>query len=53
MCHGYRETDWLRVAMAAELDGDEASTDEMDGSPSFLNEERQTDVEILTDGGTD
>ncbi len=51
MCHGYRDA-WLRAAMAAERDRDEESTDG-DGPPSFLNEERDTDIAILTDGGTD
>lgn len=59
MCHGSFGADaWLRAEIAEELleaegepseDPDEAV--EAAGTPSFLNEEREADVELLTDGG--
>lgn len=59
MCHGSFGSDaWLRAEIAEELleaegepseDAVEAAEDEE--TPSFLNEEREADVELLTDGG--
>jgi len=41
MCHGYEPNDWR-----AELE-----TEDDEEEPSFLNEESDTDVELVTDGG--
>jgi hypothetical protein len=44
MCHhGYEPEDWR-----AEI---EEHTDDEEEEPSFLNEETETEVELLTDGG--
>jgi len=52
MCHhGYHSREALEDESARkhrEADGD-ADTDE--GTPSFLNEERDAEVDLLTDGG--
>lgn len=57
MCHESFGSDvWLKEQLALELleEGDRAEDDldaaEEDGTPGFLNETRETDVEILTDG---
>jgi hypothetical protein len=53
MCHGFHVTqDRLREEIARELLEEEAAAEAGDETPSFLNEERETDVELLTDGGT-
>lgn len=53
MCHGVHFTDErLREEIARELRRNEEAAEPSDEAPSFLNEERETDVEILTDGGT-
>lgn len=57
MCHGSFGSDaWLRAAIADELLDDERPEEPVeaagdDGVPGFLNEERDADVELLTDGG--
>lgn len=58
MCHGTFGSDaWIKEEIARELieeerePGEETVEAADDGTPSFLNEERETDVEILTDGG--
>lgn len=56
MCHEvYFTRERLEEALAqeqtAETDAEEPA--ETEAVPAFLNEERETDVEILTDGGTD
>jgi hypothetical protein len=54
MCHDAHFTrERLEEEIAREL-LEEANVEEADaaeGDPAFLNEERETDVEILTDGG--
>ena len=51
MCHhGYHSRETLEDEVARTLrEHDEADGD--DEAPSFLNEERDADVEVLTDGG--
>jgi hypothetical protein len=45
MCHhGYEPEDW-RAEIETEADDEE--------EPSFLNEETEAEVELLTDGGDD
>jgi len=56
MCHEvYFTRERLEAELArertAETDADEPA--ETETVPAFLNEERETDVEIITDGGTD
>jgi hypothetical protein len=41
MCHGYTP-DWSEI---------EAEEEETDEEPEFLNDESDTDVELVTDGG--
>jgi hypothetical protein len=61
MCHDvYHSSERLKDEIARELLDDEdlaeavATAEPADGGvPSFLNEERETDVDILTDGGTE
>jgi len=48
MCHSYDARRWTR---STEEDTEEP--DEPDEEPSFLDEERADDVELLTDGGDD
>lgn len=59
MCHEIVHTrEALKDEIARELleegafaaEGDEAAEEEL---PSFLNDEREADVDLLTDGGTD
>lgn len=51
MCHGRFESELWRAEELADGLLDEGRAD--DPVPSFLNEERETDVEILTDGGAE
>lgn len=52
MCHdAYVTRERLEEEIAREL-LEEADVEEHAEDPAFLNEERETDVEILTDGGT-
>ncbi len=57
MCHdAYHSSERLKDEIARELLDDEdlvEATDPVDDRPSFLNEERETDVDILTDGGAE
>lgn len=57
MCHGdlRLETyliDQMATERLAEREGRRTAEDEADDLPSFLNDERETEVEVLTDGGT-
>jgi len=52
MCHhGYHSRETLADEIARKLSeaDEDAGTDE--GTPSFLNEERDAEVDLLTDGG--
>ena len=55
MCHEvYFTRERLEAALARErtAEPDAEESVETEAVPAFLNEERETDVEILTDGGT-
>lgn len=53
MCHGFHVThERLREEIARELLDDEAENEAAAEAPAFLNEDRETEVELLTDGGT-
>lgn len=60
MCHEFAFThEELKEEIARELleadpdeNGPEVASEET-GDPSFLNEERETDVDLLTDGGSE
>lgn len=43
MCHGYEPNDWRTELEETDEEGPE--------EPSFLNEESDTEVELVTDGG--
>lgn len=54
MCHElYFTRERLEEEIARQLleESEVGEPAEPEGDPSFLNEERETDVEILTDGG--
>jgi|GEM_PF-6503476 len=53
MCHhGYHSRETLEDEIARTLrEADESVETDEDETPSFLNEERDTEVEVLTDGG--
>ena len=54
MCHDVHfESEHIRAMIAQELldAADEGAREGESADLSFLNEERETDVEILTDGG--
>jgi len=49
MCHHeYDPIDWN-----TELEEEHEAEKQEDGNPSFLNDESETDVELVTDGGDD
>jgi len=52
MCHFHESGEWNRARKRDSDDADDAD-DADDEVPSFLNEEADTDVEVLTDGGSD
>jgi nucleosome binding factor SPN SPT16 subunit len=49
MCHFHESGEWNRARKRDSDDADDAD----DEIPSFLTEEADTDVEVLTDGGND
>lgn len=48
MCHSYDARRWTRT-----VEEDSEDPEEPDEEPSFLDEERAEDVELLTGGGDD